>query len=67
MTSRLVKVGEAHCRVMRMGFVGELGYEIQIPWNICPKVFKSIWKKGKEHNLRHAGYRALYSLSAEKG
>lgn len=67
MTSCLAKVGDANCRVMRMSFVGELGYELQIPWNVCTYVFKKIWKKGKEYNLRHAGYRALYSLSAEKG
>lgn len=52
---------------MRVSFVGELGYELHIPWDRCLPVYRVIWKEGKKHNLRHAGYRALYSLSAEKG
>lgn len=66
-TSRLVKVGGIPCRAMRVSFVGELGYELHIPWDKCLPIYRLIWREGKKHNLRHAGYRALYSLSAEKG
>ena len=66
-TSRLVKVGGIPCRAMRVSFVGELGYELHIPWDKCLPIYRILWKEGKKHNLRHAGYRALYSLSAEKG
>jgi len=66
-TSRLVKVGGHSCRLMRVSFVGELGYEIHIPWDVCTPIYRAIWKEGKKHNLKHVGYRALFSLSAEKG
>ncbi|KAL0275940.1 UNVERIFIED_CONTAM: hypothetical protein PYX00_003646 [Menopon gallinae] len=65
--SQLVKIGGYTCRALRTTYVGELGYEIHIPWDKCLGVYKVIWKEGKKHNLRHAGYRAFYSLGAEKG
>lgn len=52
---------------MRISFVGELGYELHIPIESCEKVFQGLTEYGKPWNLKHAGYRALYSLSSEKG
>ena len=66
-TTRLVRVAGHLCRAVRISFVGELGWELHVPWDSCPIVYKAIWEQGNKHGLRHAGYRALHSLSSEKG
>ncbi|KAJ4441684.1 hypothetical protein ANN_11542, partial [Periplaneta americana] len=66
-TTKLVKLAGHLCRSVRISFVGEMGWELHIPRDSCLPVYKEIWKQGKKHGLRHAGYRALDSLSSEKG
>lgn len=67
MTARVVKVAGRLVRAMRTSIVGELGWELHIPWQSCLPVYNAIWEHGINFGLRQAGYRALYSLSAEKG
>ncbi|XP_065339541.1 sarcosine dehydrogenase, mitochondrial [Cloeon dipterum] len=66
-TTKLVRVAGHLCRAMRISFVGELGWELHIPIDSCKHVYRAIVHEGKKHGLRHAGYRAIDSLSAEKG
>ncbi|KAJ9576455.1 hypothetical protein L9F63_006668, partial [Diploptera punctata] len=66
-TTRLVRVAGHLCRAVRISFVGELGWELHVPWDSCVAVYKAIWEHANKHGLRHAGYRALHSLSSEKG
>lgn len=72
-TSRLVKIKvgrnnpPALARALRLSFVGELGWELHLPNDDCLPVMKAIVNAGKSLGLRHAGYRALDSLSHEKG
>lgn len=54
-------------RVLRVSFVGELGYELHIPKDSCTEVYNILMKAGGPFNLRNAGYRSLYALSSEKG
>ncbi|XP_055711503.1 sarcosine dehydrogenase, mitochondrial [Phlebotomus papatasi] len=54
-------------RVVRVSFVGELGYELHIPKAFCEQVFNAVMDAGAPMGLRNAGYRSLYSLSSEKG
>lgn len=54
-------------RILRVSFVGELGYELHIPKETCVQVYNILMKAGESYNLRNAGYRSLYSLSSEKG
>lgn len=54
-------------RLLRVSFVGELGYELHVPKEYCSDVYKLLMEEGKADGLRNAGYRALYSLSSEKG
>ncbi|KAL5291158.1 SARDH family protein [Megaselia abdita] len=56
-----------NARLLRVSFVGELGYELHVPKEYCPDVYKLLMEAGKSDGLRNAGYRALYSLSSEKG
>lgn len=54
-------------RALRVSFVGELGYELHIPKESCPKVYNILMKAGGTIGLKNAGYRSMYSLSSEKG
>ncbi|XP_055839450.1 sarcosine dehydrogenase, mitochondrial [Episyrphus balteatus] len=54
-------------RLLRVSFIGELGYELHVPKEYCSNVYKSLMKAGEGFDLKNAGYRALYSLSSEKG
>lgn len=54
-------------RAFRISFVGELGYELHIPIQYCERVFNGLIEFGKPWHLKLAGYRALNSLSCEKG
>jgi sarcosine dehydrogenase len=65
--TKLVKAAGHLCRAMRISFVGEMGWELHIPWDSCLPVYKALCAEGMKHGLRHAGYRALSSLSSEKG
>lgn len=65
--SRLIKIGGHTCRVMRISYVGELGYELHIPQASCVPVYQKVMEAGRGFDLKHAGFRALDSLSCEKG
>lgn len=58
---------QVRLRVLRVSFVGELGYELHVPKEHCSAVYQSLLTIGKPDGVRNAGYRALYSLSSEKG
>ncbi|XP_029735141.2 sarcosine dehydrogenase, mitochondrial [Aedes albopictus] len=58
---------KCNVRILRVSFVGELGYELHIPEESCNDVYNALMKAGYKEGLRNAGYRALYSLSSEKG
>mmetsp|Transcript_58774 Transcript_58774/g.120227 ORF Transcript_58774/g.120227 Transcript_58774/m.120227 type:complete len:913 (+) Transcript_58774:43-2781(+) len=60
--------GDDHAvRVIRLTFVGELGFELHIPKESCAEVYEELFRKGKKHHLANAGYRAIDSMSIEKG
>ncbi|XP_045761605.1 sarcosine dehydrogenase, mitochondrial [Maniola jurtina] len=52
------------CRALRVSWAGELGWELHIPSSHAIQVYKAL-RQAK--GLRNAGWRALTSLSAEKG
>ncbi|XP_055386933.1 sarcosine dehydrogenase, mitochondrial-like [Condylostylus longicornis] len=54
-------------KILRVSFVGELGFELHIPQSYCSEIYKYLMRIGKQFGLKNAGYRALYSLSSEKG
>lgn len=66
-TTKLVKIKNETIRLIRLSFVGELGFELHIPKSFCRIVYKTLINCGKSYNIKHAGYRALHSLSCEKG
>lgn len=54
-------------RLLRISFVGELGYELHIPADQLVDVYNALSDAGQEYGIQNAGYRAFYSLSCEKG
>ncbi|MCG6949764.1 MAG: aminomethyltransferase family protein, partial [Acidobacteria bacterium] len=66
-TSREIDIGYARLRCNRITYVGELGYELNIPAEQAVHVYQRVVEAGKNLGLRHAGLRALGSLRMEKG
>jgi glycine cleavage system aminomethyltransferase T/glycine/D-amino acid oxidase-like deaminating enzyme len=66
-TSREIDIGYARLQCNRITYVGELGYELNIPAEQAVHVYERVVQAGKDFGLRHAGLRALGSLRMEKG
>ena len=64
---QLVTVAGHRARAVRLSFVGELGWELHVPNSSAVEVYEAIWQAGSRHGLVNAGYRAIDSLSIEKG
>lgn len=54
-------------RLMRVGFVGELGYEIHVAADNAAPVWRTIMAAGREHGIRPFGVEAQRLLRLEKG
>ena len=55
-------------RALRLSFVGELGWELHVPNAGAIAVHSALMQAGEEHGgIVNAGYRAIDSLSIEKG
>jgi sarcosine oxidase subunit alpha len=61
------RVAGADARLMRVGFVGELGYEIHIAASRGPDVWQALSTAGAPHGLRPFGVEAQRVLRLEKG
>lgn len=59
-------VGMAPVRLMRVNFVGELGWEIHHPIEYQRHIFENLIQSGEPHRLRLCGMRAMDSLRMEK-
>uniref|UniRef100_A0A452VFA4 Sarcosine dehydrogenase n=1 Tax=Ursus maritimus TaxID=29073 RepID=A0A452VFA4_URSMA len=66
-THKLLRAAGHLVRAMRLSFVGELGWELHVPRPACVPVYQAVMTAGAKHGLVNAGYRAIDSLSIEKG
>ena len=57
----------APCRIMRVGFVGELGYEIHLPAEYALDVWRALRASGARFQLQNFGVEAQRILRLEKG
>jgi len=64
---RLATVAGVPCRLLRVGFVGELGYEIHMPAHYGEHVWDAIMAAGKPFGIRPFGVEAQRVLRLEKG
>ncbi|GGB85246.1 aminomethyltransferase [Marinobacterium zhoushanense] len=54
-------------RLIRVGFVGELGYEIHMPADAALEIWKTLIEAGKPYGIRPFGVEAQRVLRLEKG
>ncbi|XP_078082261.1 sarcosine dehydrogenase, mitochondrial [Mustelus asterias] len=66
-THQVVKAAGHSVRAMRLSFVGELGWELHVPRESCVDVHRAVMQSGAKIGIANAGYRAIDSLSIEKG
>ncbi|KAM6902878.1 sarcosine dehydrogenase, mitochondrial isoform 1-T2 [Xenentodon cancila] len=66
-THKTVSAAGHQVRAMRLSFVGELGWELHVPKDSCLPVYRAVMAAGAKHGIINSGYRAIDSLSIEKG
>ncbi len=67
LTGRIATVaGVEGVRLLRVNYVGELGWELHCPMGEMPKVFDQLMAAGKPHGIRLFGTYAMNSLRMEK-
>ncbi len=64
---RDILIGATPVRAIRIGYVGELGWELHIPTEYALHVYDLLCEHGGPHGIRDIGYRAIDSLRMEKG
>jgi glycine cleavage system aminomethyltransferase T/glycine/D-amino acid oxidase-like deaminating enzyme len=67
MSLRETTVGNVPVRMLRVTYVGELGWEVYCPTEYGLGLWQTIWEAGQPHGLLAGGYRAIDSLRLEKG
>lgn len=58
--------GEAGVRLLRVNYVGELGWEVHCPMAAMPAVFEALMVAGRPHGIALFGSYAMNSLRMEK-
>ncbi len=66
-TARQITLGAAPVRAVRIGYVGELGWELHVPTEFGLHVYDTLLQAGAAFGIRDAGYRAIETLRLEKG
>ena len=67
LAARAGRVAGAPARLLRVGFVGELGYEIHVPASHAPALWQALYEAGLPRGLRPFGVEAQRVLRLEKG
>jgi 4-methylaminobutanoate oxidase (formaldehyde-forming) len=65
--AREIDMGYARVLLLRITYLGELGYELYIPTEQATHVYDRLVEAGAKVGLRHAGLKALASCRMEKG
>ena len=65
-TAQELTLGAAKVRAIRIGYIGELGWELHIPSEFALHVYDLLCAAGKNYGIRDIGYRAIESLAAGK-
>jgi 4-methylaminobutanoate oxidase (formaldehyde-forming) len=64
---RETTVGDVPVRMVRVTYVGELGWELYCSSEYGLNLWRTLWEAGREHGIVAGGYRAIESLRLEKG
>jgi 4-methylaminobutanoate oxidase (formaldehyde-forming) len=65
--AREITIGAAPVLALRIGYTGELGWELHIPTEYTAHVYEVLWAAGQVHGIVNVGYRAIDRLRVEKG
>jgi sarcosine oxidase subunit alpha len=60
-------IGDIPARLLRVGFVGELGYEIHVPYTRGAELWQRLMQAGQSRAIRPFGVEAQRRLRLEKG
>jgi 4-methylaminobutanoate oxidase (formaldehyde-forming) len=52
---------------LRVGYVGELGWELHVPTEYAAHVYEVLWAAGQRHGIIDVGYRTIDTMRMEKG
>lgn len=66
-TARDITIGAAPVLAMRIGYVGELGWELHVPTSYAAHVYQLLLQAGRDYGIANVGYRAIDTLRMEKG
>ena len=67
LSMRETRIGGFSVQIVRVTFVGELGYELYAPVESGLSLWELLWRSGQEFGMVACGYKAIDSLRAEKG
>ena len=65
--ARDITIGSAPVLALRIGYVGELGWELHIPTEYAAHVYELLRRTGEPYGIADIGYRAIDTLRMEKG
>jgi 4-methylaminobutanoate oxidase (formaldehyde-forming) len=66
-TAQQITIGAAPTLAARIGYVGELGWELHLPSEYACHVYETLWEAGRDFAVADVGYRAIDTLRLEKG
>ena len=66
-TAREITIGSAPVLALRIGYTGELGWELHIPTEYAAHVYDTLRTAGEPHGIVDVGYRAIDTMRMEKG
>jgi 4-methylaminobutanoate oxidase (formaldehyde-forming) len=66
-TAGEITLGAAPVLAIRIGYVGELGWELHVPTEYGAHVYECLWAAGEDFGIADVGYRAIDTLRMEKG
>jgi len=64
---RGIEVGPVPVRAVRIGYVGELGYELHVPTEYAAMLYETLKRDRQPFGIRDVGYRAIETCRLEKG
>lgn len=65
--ARQLTIGAAPVLALRVGYVGELGWELHIPTEYAAHVYEVLRAAGEPHGIVDVGYRTIDTMRMEKG
>jgi len=66
LSGKVIDVGAAHARALRVNFVGELGWELHHPIEMQNYIFDLLMEAGRPYGIKPFGMRAMDTLRLEK-